>query len=119
MTITQYSSPAYIIKVAVVYGTLKHYIFVRYGNNNVYLFTNKADASVTASRYIVRLKGGIWPHDATMSDYYDDGSTTIEAADITINSLGYTKSKHYQGDNYGRTIDCKFLLSASSSEDPG
>lgn len=53
VSITSYSN---VIKVSVVHGTLKHWIFVRYGNNNVYLFTNKADDSVSAMRYIVRIK---------------------------------------------------------------
>jgi rhamnogalacturonan endolyase len=103
VTITTYSSPAYLIKVTVTYGTLVHYIVARYGNNNIYLLTNKGDASVAASRFIVRLKPNVFPHDSSMSDFYDDGSTTIEASDITQNSLGYTKSKHYQGSNYGRS----------------
>ncbi|PLB49902.1 hypothetical protein P170DRAFT_491422 [Aspergillus steynii IBT 23096] len=115
VTIQQFSSPAYIIKVAVTYGTLKHYLFVRYGNNNVYIFTNKADSSVSASRYIVRLKPNVFPHSSTDSDFYDDGSTTIEASDITKNSAGYTKSKHYQGSNYGRVMDFDYVGKTTGS----
>ncbi|RPB05079.1 hypothetical protein L873DRAFT_1825279 [Choiromyces venosus 120613-1] len=109
VTITSYSSPAYLIKVAVTYGTLVHYIVARYGNNNIYLLTNKGDASVAASRFIVRLKPNIFPHDSSMSDFCDDASTTIEASDITQNSLGYTKSKHYQDSNYGRVMDFDYV----------
>ncbi|KAL0935328.1 polysaccharide lyase family 4 protein [Colletotrichum truncatum] len=104
VSIASYSN---VIKVSVVHGTLKHWIFVRYGNNNVYLFTNKKDNSISAMRYIVRIKGGIFSHGSTESDFYDGGSSIIEAQDINVNSAGLTKSKHYQGSNYGRTIDCK------------
>ncbi|SPO07772.1 uncharacterized protein DNG_10467 [Cephalotrichum gorgonifer] len=98
-----------VIRVAVQYGTLKHYIVVRYGNNNVYLFTNKADDSVSAMRYIVRIKGGIFSHASTDPDFYDTGSSYIEASDVSINSAGVTKSKHYQGSTYGRTIDYDYI----------
>ncbi|KAI0596506.1 rhamnogalacturonan lyase [Biscogniauxia sp. FL1348] len=115
VTIEQFSSPAYIVKVTVVHGTLKHYLFVRYGNNNVYIFTNKADASVTVSRYIVRFKGGIFPHDATDADYYDSGSSYIEASDIMKDANGYTESKHYAGNTYGRTIDYDYVGKTTGS----
>ncbi|KAE8150653.1 Rhamnogalacturonase B, N-terminal-domain-containing protein [Aspergillus avenaceus] len=114
VTIEQFSSPAPIIKVAVVYKSLKHYIVVRSGNDNVYLFTNKGDDSVAASRYIVRLKGGIFSHEETESDYIDS-SETVEAHDILINSDGYTKSKHYQGSNYGRVIDFDYVGRSTDS----
>ncbi|KAL0768005.1 hypothetical protein CaCOL14_008980 [Colletotrichum acutatum] len=55
-------------------------------------------------RYIVRIPGGIFSHDSTESDFYDASSTIIEAQDINVNSAGLTKSKHYQGSNYGRLI---------------
>ncbi|KAI1338818.1 rhamnogalacturonan lyase [Xylariaceae sp. FL0016] len=115
VTIEKFSSPAYIIKVTVVHGTLKHYLFVRYGNNNVYIFTNKADASVTVSRYIVRFPSGIFPHDTLDADYYDAGSTTIEAQDITADSNGHTESKHYAGNTYGRTIDYDYVGKTTGS----
>ena len=56
-----------VIKVSVQFGTLKHYIVMRYKNNNVYLFTNKADDSISAMRYIVRIKPGMFKHAATDS----------------------------------------------------
>ncbi|KAI5837618.1 Rhamnogalacturonase B, N-terminal-domain-containing protein [Morchella snyderi] len=115
VTINSYSSPAYIIKVTVTYGTLQHIIVARYGNNNIYLLTNKGDSSVAASRFIVRLNPNVLPHDSSMSDFYDDDSTTIEASDITQNSLGYTKSKHYQGSNYGRVIDFDYVGKTTGS----
>ncbi|KAI9167172.1 putative rhamnogalacturonate lyase A [Paramyrothecium foliicola] len=98
-----------VIKVSVQFGTLKHYIVMRYKNNNVYLFTNKADDSISAMRYIVRIKPGIFKHAATDSDYYDTGSTNIETADIVRSKEGLTKSKHYQGATYGRTMDYDYV----------
>ncbi|KAK9781981.1 putative rhamnogalacturonan endolyase [Seiridium cardinale] len=110
VSIQQFSSPAYIIKVTVVYGTLKHYLFVRYGNNNVYIFTNKADSSVTVSRYIARFPADTWDsaHSTLDADYYDS-STFIEASDVTADSSGYTESKHYTGNTYGRVIDYDYV----------
>lgn len=73
-------------------------------------------------RYIVRIKGGLFSHASTESvrddsitmrdtwqltgqkDFYDGGSSIIEAQDINVNSAGLTKSKHYQGSNYGRYV---------------
>ncbi|RMJ03431.1 hypothetical protein CDV36_015044 [Fusarium kuroshium] len=98
-----------VIKVSVQHGTLKHYIVMRYKNNNVYLFTNKADNSISAMRYIVRIKSGIFSHASTDADYYDPGSSYIEASDVSINSDGITKSKHYQGNTYGRTMDYDYI----------
>lgn len=43
---SDFSGPAYIIKITVTYGTLIHTYIARYGNNNIYMLTNKADASV-------------------------------------------------------------------------
>ncbi|PWW78965.1 Polysaccharide Lyase Family 4 protein [Tuber magnatum] len=109
VTITSYSSPSYLIKVTVTYGTLVHYIVARYGQNNIYLLTNKGDVSVPASRFILRLKGNILPHDSSMPDFYDDGGAAIEASDVTQSPHGYTKSKHYQGSNYGRVMDFDYV----------
>ncbi|KAH6657809.1 rhamnogalacturonan lyase [Truncatella angustata] len=116
VTIQKFSSPANIIKVTVVYGTLKHYLFVRYGNNNVYIFTNKADSSVTVSRYIARFKPGTWDsaHKTLDADWYD-GTTWSEASDIMTDSSGYTESKHYTGDTYGRVIDYDYVGYSSGS----
>lgn len=81
----------------------------------MYIFTNKADSSVTVSRYIARFPAGTWDaaHSTTDADYYDS-STFIEASDVTADSSGYTESKHYTGNTYGRVIDCRLLTSDPS-----
>jgi rhamnogalacturonan endolyase len=50
------------IVVTVIHGTLKQYYVARSGENNIYMFTYKADDSVNALRYIVRLKPNILPN---------------------------------------------------------
>lgn len=103
VSIVQYSGDNNVIKVTVVYGTLKHYLFFRYGNNNVYIFTNKADDTVEVLRYIVRFPSDIFPHTTADSDYEDSSTVVIEAEDINENeSTGYTFAKHYSGYQYGR-----------------
>ncbi|KAI0020748.1 rhamnogalacturonan lyase [Xylariomycetidae sp. FL0641] len=109
VSIQQFSDPAYIIKVTVEHGTIKHYLFVRYGNNNVYIFTNKADADFRVQRYIVRYPSGIFPHSDTDADYYQAGSSVIESQDVMVDANGYTEAKHYAGDTYGRTIDYDYV----------
>ncbi|MER6081233.1 rhamnogalacturonan lyase B N-terminal domain-containing protein [Streptomyces sp. NPDC001833] len=81
------------ILVSVAYGTLKHYYAARSGENNVYLWTNKADSSVTATRYIVRVKAGLFLNDEP--DSYTYAPTVIESADIFEKSDGQTRAKHY------------------------
>ncbi|MDX3759762.1 rhamnogalacturonan lyase B N-terminal domain-containing protein [Streptomyces mirabilis] len=81
------------ILVSVAYGTLKHYYAARSGENNVYLWTNKADTSVSATRYIVRVKAGLFLNDEP--DSYTYAPTTIESADVFAKSDGQTRSKHY------------------------
>ncbi|MFD7244778.1 rhamnogalacturonan lyase B N-terminal domain-containing protein [Streptomyces massasporeus] len=81
------------ILISVTHGTLKHYYAARSGENNVYLWTNKADTSVTASRYIVRVKKGAFLNDEP--DSYTYAPTTIEASDVFRKSDGQTRSKHY------------------------
>ncbi|MEU2778890.1 rhamnogalacturonan lyase B N-terminal domain-containing protein [Streptomyces sp. NPDC007162] len=81
------------ILVSVTYGTLKHYYAARSGENNVYLWTNKADSSVTATRYIVRVKAGLFLNDEP--DSYTYAPTVIESADIFEKSDGQTRAKHY------------------------
>ncbi|MEU9212591.1 rhamnogalacturonan lyase B N-terminal domain-containing protein [Streptomyces sp. NPDC048415] len=81
------------ILVSVSYGTLRHYYAARSGENNVYLWTNKADASVSATRYIVRVKAGLFLNDEP--DSYTYAPTTIESADVFAKSDGQTRSKHY------------------------
>ncbi|NEE15742.1 rhamnogalacturonase B precursor [Streptomyces sp. SID7499] len=81
------------ILISVAHGTLKHYYAARSGENNVYLWTNKADTSVTASRYIVRVKKGAFLNDEP--DSYTYAPTAIEASDVFRKSDGQTRSKHY------------------------
>ncbi|MGY4983641.1 rhamnogalacturonan lyase B N-terminal domain-containing protein [Streptomyces sp. 900105755] len=81
------------ILVSVVYGTLRHYYAARSGENNVYLWTDKADSSVTATRYIVRVKAGLFPNDEP--DSYTYAPTVIESADVFAKSDGQTRAKHY------------------------
>ncbi|WP_329310334.1 rhamnogalacturonan lyase B N-terminal domain-containing protein [Streptomyces sp. NBC_01262] len=84
------------ILVKVVHGTLIHYYAARSGENNVYLWTNKADTSVSATRYIVRVKPGLFPN--TDPDAWDSATdTVIEAADVFVKPDGTTRSKHYSG----------------------
>ncbi|MER7476116.1 rhamnogalacturonan lyase B N-terminal domain-containing protein [Streptomyces sp. NPDC126510] len=83
------------ILVSVTHGTLKHYYAARSGENNVYLWTNKADTSVPATRYIVRVKKGAFLNDEP--DSYTYAPTTIEASDVFRKSDGQTRSKHYSG----------------------
>ena len=81
------------ILVSVTYGTLKLYYAARSGENNVYVWTNKADTSVSATRYIVRVKAGLFLNDEP--DSYTYAPTTIEASDVFAKSDGQTRSKHY------------------------
>ncbi|MEV8542582.1 rhamnogalacturonan lyase B N-terminal domain-containing protein [Streptomyces sp. NPDC051572] len=89
------------ILVKVVHGAITQWYAARSGENNVYLWTNKADASFTATRYIVRVKPGVFPNSG--SDAWDSTTDTIiEAGDVWKNPDGTTRSKHYSGK---RTID--------------
>ncbi|MFC7261744.1 rhamnogalacturonan lyase B N-terminal domain-containing protein [Streptomyces lutosisoli] len=92
------------ILVSVAYGTLKHYYAARSGENNVYLWTNKADTSVSATRYIVRVKAGLFLNDEP--DSYTYAPTTIEASDVFEKSDGQTRSKHY---SKRRVIDYDYI----------
>lgn len=110
VTIQQVADPS-VIMVSVTYGTLKHYIVFRYKNDNVYLFMNKADDSVTVQRYIVRIPQGIFTNDAeTDTDWVPAGASVIESADVDQDATtGNTYSKHYSGYKYGRTIDYDYV----------
>ncbi|MER5434586.1 rhamnogalacturonan lyase B N-terminal domain-containing protein [Streptomyces sp. NPDC002588] len=93
------SGPTVLIKV--VHGAITQWYAARSGQNNVYLWTDKADASFTATRYIVRLAPGMFPN--TGSDSWIEASDTIiEAGDVWKRADGTTHSKHYSGK---RTID--------------
>ncbi|MFJ9248729.1 rhamnogalacturonan lyase B N-terminal domain-containing protein [Streptomyces sp. NPDC101776] len=89
------------ILVKVVHGAITQWYAARSGENNVYLWTDKADASFTATRYIVRVKPGLFPNSG--SDAWDSTTDTIiEAGDVWKHPDGTTRSKHYSGK---RTID--------------
>ncbi|WP_406395510.1 polysaccharide lyase family protein [Streptomyces sp. NBC_00882] len=92
------------ILISVAYGTLKHYYAARSGENNVYLWTNKADASVSATRYILRVNAGKFLNDEP--DSYTYAPTTIEASDVFAKSDGQTRSKHYAK---ARVIDYNYV----------
>ncbi|KAF2635580.1 rhamnogalacturonan lyase [Massarina eburnea CBS 473.64] len=107
VTIKSYSTN--VIKVSVVYGTLKHNLVFRYGNPNVYIFMNKADTSVTVSRYIVRVPADIFTNDEDEdTDWIPSDSTAVESGDVDGRS-GQTWSKHYSGKMYGRTMDYDYV----------
>ncbi|MFF4349566.1 rhamnogalacturonan lyase B N-terminal domain-containing protein [Streptomyces sp. NPDC001530] len=91
-TVTTKQSGSTIL-ISVAYGTLRHYYAARSGENNVYLWTDKADTSVSATRYIVRVKAGLFLNDEP--DSYTYAPTTIEASDVFKKSDGQTRSKHY------------------------
>ncbi|WP_426568290.1 rhamnogalacturonan lyase B N-terminal domain-containing protein [Streptomyces canus] len=81
------------ILISVAYGTLKHYYAARSGENNIYLWTDKADTSVSATRYIVRVRKGLFLNDEP--DSYTYTTSTIEASDVFAKSDGQTRSKHF------------------------
>ncbi|MYW64207.1 rhamnogalacturonase B precursor [Streptomyces sp. SID8379] len=81
------------ILISVAYGTLKLYYAARSGENNVYVWTNKADTSVSATRYILRVKAGLFLNDEP--DSYTYAPTTIEASDVFAKADGQTRSKHF------------------------
>ncbi|MGW2045778.1 rhamnogalacturonan lyase B N-terminal domain-containing protein [Streptomyces sp. NPDC001858] len=101
VTITQSGST---ILISVTHGTLKHYYAARSGENHVYLWTNKADTSVSATRYIVRVKAGLFLNDEP--DSYTYTTSTIEASDVFAKSDGQTRSKHY---SKLRVIDYNYI----------
>ncbi|MCI3277140.1 rhamnogalacturonan lyase B N-terminal domain-containing protein [Streptomyces cylindrosporus] len=93
------------ILIKVVHGSITQWYAARSGQNNVYLWTNKADASFTATRYIVRVKPGMFPN--TGSDAWDSTKDEIiEAGDVWRAPDGTTHSKHYSGK---RTVDYDYV----------
>ncbi|MGV9277807.1 rhamnogalacturonan lyase B N-terminal domain-containing protein [Streptomyces griseosporeus] len=81
------------ILISVAYGTLRHYYAARSGENNIYLWTNKADTLVSATRFILRVKAGLFLNDEP--DSYTYAPTTVEASDVFRKADGQTRSKHY------------------------
>ncbi|MDT7841335.1 rhamnogalacturonan lyase B N-terminal domain-containing protein [Streptomyces justiciae] len=99
-TVTIKQSGATIL-VKVVHGAITQWYAARSGQNNVYLWTHKKDASFTATRYLVRLKPGIFPNEGSDS-WIEASDKVIEAGDVWKRADGTTHSKHYSGK---RTID--------------
>ncbi|GHF76509.1 hypothetical protein GCM10018790_63160 [Kitasatospora xanthocidica] len=93
------------ILVSVAHGTLRHYYAARQGENNVYLWTDKADDSITVTRYIVRVPPGLFPNDNP--DSWDSTQDVlIEAQDVRRRPDGTTRSKHYSNQ---RVIDYRYV----------
>ncbi|WP_371657537.1 rhamnogalacturonan lyase B N-terminal domain-containing protein [Streptomyces sp. NBC_00280] len=110
-TVTVSTPVTGVVLIKVVHGTLIHYYAARSGENNIYLFTYKPDTSVTASRYIARLKPGIFP--TTYPDTWSNSDTVIESADVFAKPDGTTRSKHFAD---LRTIDYDYFgFSASAA----
>jgi rhamnogalacturonan endolyase len=93
------SGPTILVKVA--HGAITQWYAARRGQNNVYLWTHKKDDSFTATRYIVRLKPGIFPNEGS-DTWIETSDKIIEAGDVWRRADGTTHSKHYSGK---RTID--------------
>ncbi|CBY01450.1 hypothetical protein IAQ61_003280 [Plenodomus lingam] len=96
-----------VIKVTAELGTLTHSLVFRNGNPNVYIFINKVDLSIPASRYTVRIPPGIFKRDG-QADWAPEIAVAGEWGDIESYS-GLTWSKHYTGRNYGRTMDYDYI----------
>jgi rhamnogalacturonan endolyase len=84
------------ILIRVVHGAITQWYAARSGQNNVYLWTNKADSSFTATRFIVRLKPGMFPSEGSDS-WIEASDKVIEAGDVWKRADGTTHSKHYSG----------------------
>ncbi|MFF7281091.1 rhamnogalacturonan lyase B N-terminal domain-containing protein [Streptomyces griseorubiginosus] len=109
-TVTVSTPATGVVLIKVVHGTLIHYYAARSGQNNIYLFTYKPDTSVTASRYIARLKPGIFP--TTYPDTWSNSDTVIESADVFAKADGTTRSKHFSN---LRTIDYDYFGFSTSA----
>ncbi|MDX3859326.1 rhamnogalacturonan lyase B N-terminal domain-containing protein [Streptomyces europaeiscabiei] len=84
------------ILIKAVHGAVTQWYAARSGQNNVYLWTNKADASFTATRFLVRLKPGMFPNEGPDS-WIEASDKVIEAGDVWRRADGTTHSKHYSG----------------------
>ncbi|BBC37499.1 Rhamnogalacturonase B [Streptomyces graminofaciens] len=84
------------ILIKAVHGAITQWYAARSGQNNIYLWTNKADASFTATRFLVRLKPGMFPNEGSDS-WIEASDKVIEAGDVWKRADGTTHSKHYSG----------------------
>ncbi len=104
-TVTISEPASGVVLVTVVHGTMHHYYAARSGENNVYMWTNKADSSITATRYIVRVRPDVFS--TTNPDSWNAATDTlIEAQDVRRRTDGTTRSKHYSGQ---RVIDYDYV----------
>ncbi|KOV87517.1 rhamnogalacturonase B precursor [Streptomyces sp. NRRL WC-3618] len=88
------SGPTILVEVA--HGAITQWYAARSGQNNVYLWTDKADASFTATRFLVRLRPGMFPNEGSDS-WIEASDRIIEAGDVWKRADGTTHSKHYSG----------------------
>ncbi|MEV6381126.1 rhamnogalacturonan lyase B N-terminal domain-containing protein [Streptomyces sp. NPDC051773] len=84
------------ILIKAVHGAITQWYAARSGQNNIYLWTNKANASFTATRFLVRLKPGMFPGEGPDS-WIEASDKVIEAGDVWRRADGTTHSKHYSG----------------------
>ncbi|WP_060887234.1 rhamnogalacturonan lyase B N-terminal domain-containing protein [Streptomyces caniscabiei] len=94
-TVTIRQSGATIL-IRAVHGAITQWYAARSGQDNVYLWTNKANASFTATRFLVRLKPGMFPNEGPDS-WIEASDKVIEAGDVWRRADGTTHSKHYSG----------------------
>ncbi|MFM9611234.1 rhamnogalacturonan lyase B N-terminal domain-containing protein [Streptomyces niveiscabiei] len=93
------------ILVKAVHGPVTQWYAARSGQDNVYLWTHKADASFTATRFIVRLRPGVFPNEGSDS-WIEASDKVIEAGDVWRRADGTTHSKHYSGK---RVVDYDYV----------
>ncbi|MEE1834540.1 rhamnogalacturonan lyase B N-terminal domain-containing protein [Streptomyces sp. SP17KL33] len=84
------------ILIKAVHGAITQWYAARSGQNNIYLWTDKANASFTATRFLVRLKPGMFPNEGPDS-WIEASDKVIEAGDVWRRADGTTHSKHYSG----------------------
>ncbi|WP_119581254.1 rhamnogalacturonan lyase B N-terminal domain-containing protein [Streptomyces europaeiscabiei] len=84
------------ILIKAVHGAVTQWYAARSGQNNVYLWTKKTDTSFTATRFLVRLKPGMFPNEGPDS-WIEASDKVIEAGDVWRRADGTTHSKHYSG----------------------
>ncbi|MDX3836509.1 rhamnogalacturonan lyase B N-terminal domain-containing protein [Streptomyces europaeiscabiei] len=94
-TVTVQQSGSTIL-IKAVHGAVTQWYAARSGQNNVYLWTNKTDTSFTATRFLVRLKPGMFPNEGPYS-WIEASDKVIEAGDVWRRADGTTHSKHYSG----------------------
>jgi len=105
------SGPTILIKA--VHGAVTQWYAARSGQDNVYLWTHKADASFTATRFIVRIKPGVFPNMGPDS-WIEASDKVIEAGDVWRRGDGTTHSKHYSGKRVA-DYDCVGFKGADSA----